>query len=91
MCITSLSGRKKSHIPYRDSKLTLLLKESLGGNSRTLILCTGSLLSENEEETISSLRFAKRAKKIVNKAKNNVKRTVLELETLVDVLRKEIV
>lgn len=68
----------------------MILKESLGGNSKTLMMCTGSVLSSNEEETISSLRFAQRAKKIVNKAKNNVKRSVAELEALVESLKKEI-
>jgi len=52
MCIQVLSSKKKSHVPYRDSKLTLILKESLGGNSKTLMMCTGSMLIENEEETV---------------------------------------
>lgn len=67
-----------------------MLKESLGGNSKTLMMCTGSLLLFNEEETVSSLRFAQRAKKIVNKAKNNVRRGVAELEEMVELLKKEL-
>lgn len=68
----------------------MMLKESLGGNSKTLMMCTGSLLLFNEEETVSSLRFAQRAKKIVNKAKNNVRRGVAELEEMVELLKKEL-
>lgn len=54
----ALSDKKKAHVPFRDSKLTMILKESLGGNSKTLMFCTGSVLVMNEEETVSSLRFA---------------------------------
>jgi len=58
----------KRHIPYRDSKLTRLLQDSLGGNSYTVIVCNVSPAKINQEETLSSLRFAERAKKIENKA-----------------------
>jgi hypothetical protein len=54
----ALTGKSKQHVPFRDSKLTMMLKESLGGNSKTLMMCTGSVLTSNEEETVSSLRFA---------------------------------
>lgn len=54
----ALTSNKKSHVPFRDSKLTMMLKESLGGNSKTLMMCTGSILLANEEETVSTLRFA---------------------------------
>jgi len=56
------------HVPYRDSKLTRLLQDSLGGNSYTVIICNVSPAKINAEETLSSLRFAERAKKIENKA-----------------------
>eukprot|EP00933_Yihiella_yeosuensis_P023844 TRINITY_DN18531_c0_g1_i1.p1 TRINITY_DN18531_c0_g1~~TRINITY_DN18531_c0_g1_i1.p1 ORF type:complete len:454 (+),score=75.16 TRINITY_DN18531_c0_g1_i1:120-1481(+) len=59
---------KGRHIPYRDSKLTRLLQDSLGGNSYTVIVCNISPATINAEETTSSLRFAERAKKIENKA-----------------------
>ena len=62
------SGR---HVPYRDSKLTRLLQDSLGGNSFTVIICNVSPAKMNAEETLSSLRFAERAKKIENKATVN--------------------
>jgi len=56
------------HVPYRDSKLTRLLQDSLGGNSFTVMICNVSPARINAEETLSSLRFAERAKKIENKA-----------------------
>lgn len=65
--INALTDRAKSrHIPYRDSKLTRLLQGSLGGNSYTVMICNVSPAQINAEETLSSLRFAERAKKIEN-------------------------
>jgi len=57
---------------YRDSKLTRILQESLGGNARTTIIICCSPSSYNEGETFSSLRFGQRAKKIKNSARINV-------------------
>lgn len=64
------SGKAKpgSFVPYRDSVLTWLLKDSLGGNSKTVMLATISPASDNYEETLSTLRYADRAKHIVNRA-----------------------
>jgi len=45
------------HIPFRDSKLTMLLKESLGGNSKTTLILASSMCSYNDKETLSTLRF----------------------------------
>jgi len=56
-----------SHIPYRDSKLTRLLRDSLGGNSHTLMIACVSPADSNLEETMSTLRYADRARKIKNK------------------------
>ena len=56
-----------SHIPYRDSKLTRLLQDSLGGNSHTLVIACVSPADSNLEETSSTLRYADRARKIKNK------------------------
>merc|ERR1719290_390195 len=57
----------KNHIPYRDSKLTRLLQDSLGGNSHTLMIACVSPADSNLEETVSTLRYADRARKIKNK------------------------
>ncbi|XP_034232452.1 kinesin-like protein Klp98A isoform X2 [Thrips palmi] len=61
------SGRKNSFIPYRDSVLTWLLKDSLGGNSKTIMIAAVSPADCNYGETLSTLRYANRAKNIVNK------------------------
>ncbi|XP_035825943.1 kinesin-like protein KIF27 isoform X2 [Aplysia californica] len=61
-------GKKKSmHIPYRDSKITRLLKDSLGGNAKTLMICCISPASSNFDESLNSLKYANRAKNIKNK------------------------
>ncbi|KAJ3111981.1 Kinesin-like protein kif3b [Phlyctochytrium bullatum] len=70
-CISALVDGKSTHIPYRDSKLTRLLQDSLGGNAKTLMIATLSPASYNFEETLSTLRYANRAKKIKNKPKIN--------------------
>ncbi|TNJ27860.1 Kinesin-2 [Giardia muris] len=59
------------HIPYRDSKLTRLLQDSLGGNSKTLMCANISPASTNYDESLSTLRYADRAKQIKNKPKIN--------------------
>ena len=69
--ISALSDNKTSHISYRDSKLTRLLQESLGGNSKTSLIVTVSPSDYNRDETISSLFFASRAMKVENKPKVN--------------------
>ena len=58
----------KAHIPYRDSKLTRLLQDSLGGNSHTVMIACVSPADSNLEETMSTLRYADRARKIKNKS-----------------------
>ncbi|KAI8911609.1 P-loop containing nucleoside triphosphate hydrolase protein [Gorgonomyces haynaldii] len=66
-CISALVDGRSSHIPYRDSKLTRLLQDSLGGNAKTLMIATLSPASYNYDETLSTLRYANRAKSIKNK------------------------
>ena len=66
-CIKSLSDPKSGHVSYRDSKLTRLLQESLGGNAKTSLIVTISPSSYNTDETISSLAFGQRAMKVQNK------------------------
>lgn len=64
--ISALADGNKMHIPYRDSKLTRILQESLGGNARTTIVICCSPASFNESETKSTLEFGKRAKTVKN-------------------------
>jgi kinesin family protein 5 len=66
------------HVPYRDSKLTRLLSDALGGNAKTCLIITGSAQSYNAEETLSTMRFGQRAKKIQNKAVVNQELTVAQ-------------
>lgn len=60
-----------AHIPYRDSKLTRMLQDSLGGNTKTIMIAAVSPADYNFEETLSTLRYANRAKNIKNKPKIN--------------------
>jgi kinesin family protein 18/19 len=74
-CITALANQKpgeKPYIPYRDSKLTRLLKDSLGGNCRTVMIANISPSSGVYEDTHNTLIYANRAKKIKNKMERNV-------------------
>ncbi|KAK4310116.1 hypothetical protein Pmani_018292 [Petrolisthes manimaculis] len=64
--ISALADATKTHVPYRDSKLTRILQESLGGNARTTIIICCSPASFNEPETKSTLDFGKRAKTVKN-------------------------
>lgn len=79
-----------AHIPYRDSKLTRILQPSLGGNAKTAIICAITPASQHAEESHSTLRFACRAKRVVNNATVNevlsdaavLKRQAHEIEEL---------
>ena len=64
--IYALTDEKSSHVPYRDSKLTRVLQDSLGGNSKTVLIVAVSPSSFNAPETVSTLRFGTRAKSIEN-------------------------
>jgi kinesin family protein 5 len=82
MVINSLTDGKSSHVPYRDSKLTRILQESLGGNSRTTLIINASPSSYNDAETLSTLRFGMRAKAIKNKARVNAELSPAELKMM---------
>ena len=69
--ISALVDGKSSHIPYRDSKLTRLLQNSLGGNAKTVMCANCGPADYNYDETVSTLRYANRAKNIKNKPKIN--------------------
>jgi kinesin family protein 5 len=73
---------QQSHVPYRDSKLTRLLQDSLGGNAKTALIVTASVSSFNVSETLSTLRFGTRAKRLRNKPRVNAERTVGEYKKL---------
>ncbi|CAI2383862.1 unnamed protein product [Moneuplotes crassus] len=81
--IHALTDKKIKHVPYRDSKLTRILTESLGGNAKTCLIITCSPSSYNELETISTLRFGTAARNIKNKPKVNKKYTVAKLKLIV--------
>ncbi|XP_051265774.1 kinesin-like protein KIF13B isoform X2 [Dicentrarchus labrax] len=84
---------KNKFVPYRDSVLTWLLKDSLGGNSRTAMVATISPAADNYDETLSTLRYADRAKSIVNHAVVNEDpnaRIIRELREEVEKLREQL-
>tara|TARA_B100000795_G_scaffold153861_1_gene115329 strand:+ start:63 stop:3989 length:3927 start_codon:yes stop_codon:yes gene_type:complete len=93
---TKKKGRKnKTHIPYRDSMLTRLLSDSLGGTASTLMCCNLAPGSDHYFETLSSLEFAKRVKKVKNTVKlRTEKLSQKEAKAMVseaDTLRKEMI
>ncbi|GMI70476.1 hypothetical protein like AT3G23670 [Hibiscus trionum] len=83
---------KHRHIPYRDSKLTFLLQESLGGNAKLAMVCAISPAQSCKSETFSTLRFAQRAKAIKNKAVVNevMQNDVHHLREVIQQLRDEL-
>merc|ERR1719495_1416442 len=84
--VASSKPSGKAFIPYRDSVLTWLLKDSLGGNSKTIMIATISPADVNHNETLSTLRYANRAKNIINKPTVNEDANV----KLIRELREEI-
>lgn len=89
LCIKNLTDGS-AHVPFRDSKLTYFLKESLGGNSKTTLVCTASKQLVHLEESIQTLKFAQRAKKIKNKAVANALKSPAEMELLIKKLKAEV-
>ena len=81
--ISALGDDKKGgFVPYRDSKLTRLLQDSLGGNIHTLMIACVSPADSNLEETLNTLRYADRARKIKNKPVVNIDPQTAELNHL---------
>lgn len=94
-CINALGDKTKKgfFVPYRDSKLTRLLKDSLGGNSRTVMIANISPAGGQIEETLNTLKYASRAKNIKTKAVSNKKLVslhVAEYRNIISDLRQEI-
>ncbi|CAD8111477.1 unnamed protein product [Paramecium sonneborni] len=94
--ISALVDGKTQHIPYRDSKLTRLLQDSLGGNTKTIMITAISPSDFNYDETASSLRYASRAKMIKNQPKVNedpkdalLKEQAEEIKKLKELLSKQ--
>lgn len=89
MVINALaSDKSRTHIPYRDSKLTCLLKDSLGGNSKTFIVATVSTSILCFQETLSTLNFANRAKMVKVKALINEESLSTNIEHYKEEIRK---
>ena len=88
--INSLADGGLKHIPYRNSLLTRVLKESLGGNSRTALIVTCSLSPNNFPETTSTLRFGSRAKAVKNTPQVNKEFTVTALKLLIVKLEEQV-
>lgn len=70
-CISALATKSRKHIPYRESPLTRLLQDSLGGGTRTIVIATVSPHPDNQEESASTLQFANRATRIAAKIQVN--------------------
>ena len=88
--IYALTDKKATHIPYRESKLTRILSESLGGTSKTCLIITCSPHPYNDAETLSTLRFGQRARSIKNNAHVNREYTIPELKKLLEKATAEI-
>ena len=83
--IVALTDKKATHVPYRESKLTRILSESLGGNSKTCLIVTCSPHPYNDAETLSTLRFGQRARNIKNTPSVNREYTIPELKKLLTI------
>ncbi|KAG1333882.1 kinesin-like protein KIN-12G [Cocos nucifera] len=92
MNLVSISNGKSLHVPYRDSKLTFLLQDSLGGNSKTIIIANISPSNCCALETLSTLKFAQRAKFIRNNAiiNEDASGDVLSMRLQIQQLKKEV-
>lgn len=91
--ISALVDGRSTHIPYRDSKLTRILQDSLGGNARTVMIANIGPAGYNYEETLITLRYANRAKNIKNKPRvnENPKDTLLkEFQAEIERLRQQL-
>ncbi|KAJ7542095.1 hypothetical protein O6H91_10G089700 [Diphasiastrum complanatum] len=92
MILVDVANGKQRHVPYRDSKLTFLLQDSLGGNSKTMIIATVSPSNCCSMETLSTLKFAQRAKFIRNNAivNEDTSGDVLALRQQIQILKEEV-
>ena len=89
-CINALASSKETHVPFRESKLTMILRESLGGNAKTALVCTASQKIHHMDESEGTLKFAERAKKVTVKAKTNLRQSPEEMATIIEQLKLEL-
>ena len=93
-CITALADKnRKGHVPFRDSKMTRLLKDSLGGNCRTVMIANISPSHRQFEETINTLKYANRAKNLKTQVARNVLSVsahIAEYQRIIMELRNEV-
>lgn len=88
--IYSLTEKNREHIPYRDSRLTYLLQNSLGGNSKTILITTSTQQELSYSETVNTLKFAQRAKLIKNIPIVNRNRSNADLRETIEKLQHEL-
>ena len=86
LCEASKSGNKKPYIPYRDSKLTRLLKDSLGGNARTVMIANVSPSINTFDDTYNTLKYANRAKNIKTFVTRNVLNAQYHISNYVNII-----
>jgi hypothetical protein len=93
-CITALADKnRKGHVPFRDSKMTRLLKDSLGGNCRTVMIANISPSHRQFEETVNTLKYANRAKNLKTQVARNVVSVsahIAEYQRIIMELRNEV-
>lgn len=89
--INALTEKGRGHIPYRDSRLTYLLQDSLGGNAKTILIVTASPCEAVASQTLSTLKFANRAKQIKNIPKVNRDESRANLVKTVELLKQKLV
>ena len=87
LCEQNEKGNKKIYVPFRDSKLTRLLKDSLGGNSRTVMIATISPFIKSFDDTYNTLMFANKAKNIKTFVKRNVLSAKYYIENYVNIIK----
>jgi kinesin family protein 18/19 len=89
-CINILGDKHKrgGFVPYRDSKLTRILKDSLGGNTKTIMIACISPSSLFYDETLNTLNYASRARSIKNKAKRNIQEVGCDVYRYKDIISK---
>lgn len=89
-CINILGDKQKrgNYVPYRDSKLTRILKDSLGGNTKTIMIACISPSSMFYDESLNTLNYASRARSIKNKTVRNIQEVEVDVYKYKDIISK---